>query len=89
MDGEDLSVIFDGKEPGARSHFTLGYHDHVRALDRGYAMISRNDGSDPVLYDLDADPEMRHNVAYSNPDVVRRMWNDYVLEDAGGPPPLY
>ncbi len=33
---------------------------------------------------------MDKNVAGANRDVVRRMWNDYVLKDAGGkPPPMY
>jgi len=33
---------------------------------------------------------MDRNVASSNRDVVERMWNSYVLKDAGGqPPPMY
>jgi arylsulfatase A-like enzyme len=28
MNGQDLSVLFDGKEPETRSHFTLGYNNH-------------------------------------------------------------
>jgi hypothetical protein len=32
---------------------------------------------------------MDEDIAAANPEVVGRMWNDYVLEDAGGPPPLY
>ena len=89
MDGQDLSVLFDGGQPEDRQHFTLGYHDHVRAMDEDYAMISKNDGSNALLYDLNADPEMRQDVAAARPDVVRRMFGDYVLGDAGGPLPDY
>jgi arylsulfatase A-like enzyme len=89
MDGKDLSVIFDGDQPQERNHFTLGYDDHVRAMDRDYAMISRNDRLNPLLYDLNADPRMHTDIAKSNQDILNRMWNNYVLKDAGGPLPDY
>ena len=89
MDGQDLSVLFDDGQPAERSHFTLGYHDHVRAMDQDYAMISRKDGSNALLYDLNVDPGMHTDIAESNQDVLARMWNDYVLKDAGGPLPDY
>jgi arylsulfatase A-like enzyme len=89
MDGKDLSVIFDGDQPQERNHFTLGYDDHVRAMDRDYAMISRNDRLNPLLYDLNADPGMNTDIAKSNQDILNRMWNNYVLKDAGGPLPDY
>jgi arylsulfatase A-like enzyme len=86
MGGQDLSVLLDGGEPEPREHFTAGYHDHVWARDESYIMFARTDGSEAKLFDLREDPEMRNNIAGSNPGVVRRMWNDYVLKDAGGPP---
>jgi arylsulfatase A-like enzyme len=89
MDGQDLSVLFDGREPGPREHFTLGYDEYVWTRDDRYVMVSRSDGSEARLYDLTTDAEMNTDVAGSNPDVVDRMWNDYVLEDAGGPLPRY
>jgi arylsulfatase A-like enzyme len=89
MDGQNLSVIFDGGEPGQREHFTLGYDEYVWTRDDRYVMVSRSDGSEARLYDLTTDAEMNTDVAGSNPDVVDRMWNDYVLEDAGGPLPRY
>ncbi len=89
MDGQDLSVQFGGDEPEERNHFTLGYHDHVWTRDESYALISRNDGTEPLLYDLRTDPNMETNVAGSNPDVVRQMFEGYVLKDAGGPLPSY
>jgi arylsulfatase A-like enzyme len=89
MDGQDLTVLLDGGEPAARQHFTLGYHDYVWTRDDRYVMVSRNDGSEAKLFDLTTDPEMNRDIAASNGDLVDRMWNDYVLADAGGPLPGY
>ena len=86
MQGQDLTVLLDGGDPEPREHFTAGYHDHVWARDARYAMFARSDGSEASLFDLSEDPEMNKNIAGSNGDVVKRMWNDYVLKDAGGPP---
>ena len=89
MDGEDLSVLFDGGRPEERDHFTLGYNDHAWARDERYVMFAKNDGSNALLYDLSTDPDMNTDVAGSNQDVVRRMFDEYVLGDAGGPLPRY
>jgi hypothetical protein len=32
---------------------------------------------------------MNSDIAGSNQGVINRMWNDYVLKDAGGPLPTY
>jgi arylsulfatase A-like enzyme len=87
MDGDDLNVLLEGSEPGPRPHFTLGYNEYVWARDDRYVMFSVNDRSDPRLYDLRNDPDMDKNIAGDNPDIVKRMFNDYILEDAGGPLP--
>ena len=89
MDGQDLSVVLDGREPDSRPHFTLGFHDYVWARDDRYAMTSRNDGENPRLYDLEADPEMDRDIAGERPNIVKRMFEEYVLKDAGGPLPRY
>jgi arylsulfatase A-like enzyme len=89
MDGQDLSVILDGGSPEERSHFTLGYDEYVWARDSQHAMISRNDRSEAKLYDLTTDPKMNEDIAGENPDVVKRMFEDYVLGDAGGSLPKY
>jgi arylsulfatase A-like enzyme len=86
MEGQDLSVLLDGGEPEPREHFTAGYHDHVFTRDESYIMFARTDRSEAKLFDLREDPELRKNIAGSTPGVVKRMWNDYVLKDAGGPP---
>jgi len=90
-DGQDLGAILDGKEPEQeRPYLTLGYDNYSWAEDDDWALSARNDGEEPRLYDLNEDSEMNKNVAGANPDVVRRMWEGYVLKDAGGePPPMY
>jgi arylsulfatase A-like enzyme len=89
MQGQDLSILFDGKEPEPRPHFTLGYSDFTWARDESYAMFARNDGTNARLYDLTTDPGMNRDIAGSSPGVVRRMTQDYLLKDAGGSLPLY
>jgi hypothetical protein len=89
MDGQNLSVLLEGKAPKARTHFTLAYHDHVWARDKRWVFFSRNDGTEAKLFDLANDPGMNRDVAGDHPDVVRRMFDEYVLKDAGGPLPRY
>jgi len=90
MNGQDLSPILDGGEPDEpRPHFTLGYDDYVWARDDRYVMFSRNDRTEAKLFDLESDPDMENDIAGGNPEVVRRMFEDYVLADAGGPLPKY
>jgi arylsulfatase A-like enzyme len=90
MEGQDLSVLLDGGEPEQeRPHFSSSYHDRIWARDDRYVLMARNDGADARLFDLENDPEMRQNVAPSNQDVVKRMYQDYVVADAGGPLPRY
>jgi arylsulfatase A-like enzyme len=89
MDGHDLSVLFRGGEPEERAHFTLGYNDHSWARDERYVMFAKNDGSGARLFDLQEDPGMNEDIATSHQDVLNSMWNEYVLNDAGGPLPRY
>jgi arylsulfatase A-like enzyme len=90
LDGQDLSAVLDGGEPDQqREHFTLGYNDHVWARDDRYVMFSLNDGSEAKLYDVQADPEQRNDIAVDEPNIVKCMFEGYVLRDAGGPLPTY
>jgi len=90
MNGEDLSPILGGGEPATpRPHFSSGYHDYVWSRDDRYAMWSTNTGSNAKLFDLQVDPEQQNDIAGSNPDIVKRMFQEYVLKDAGGPLPRY
>jgi arylsulfatase A-like enzyme len=89
MDGQDLSVLFDGGQPEERAHFTLGYNDHAWARDQDYVMFAKNDGSNALLYDIRTDPNMDTDISGSNQETLNRMWTDYILKDAGGPLPKY
>jgi hypothetical protein len=52
-------------------------------------MISRYDGEYAKLYDLGNDPQMEQDIAAGYPDVLNRMYGEYVLGDAGGSLPDY
>jgi hypothetical protein len=72
-----------------RTHFAWGYHDFVCTRDENYVMFSRYYGTRAGLYDLGEVPEMKNDVAGERPFVVQRMFDDYILKDAGGPLPNY
>ena len=60
------------------------------ARDDRYVMFSTNQGEEPFLYDVQEDPDMHNNLAASQPNTVGRMFEGYVLNDAGGGPlPTY
>jgi arylsulfatase A-like enzyme len=91
MDGQDLTPILDGGSPvEERPHFTLGYDEYSWARDDNYVLACRNDGSESRLYDLREDPNMDNDISAGNRDRVRRMYQEYIVADAGGePPPIY
>jgi arylsulfatase A-like enzyme len=89
MEGQDLSVLLGDGEPEARPHFSIGYNDHVWTRDDRYVMFSTNQGEDAKLYDVQEDPGMYKDLAASQPGIVERMFEGYVLRDAGGPLPTY
>ncbi len=89
MDGQDLTAILNGGEPESRPYFTIGWHKYVYARDDRYVMFSRNTGRRAQLYDLREDPGLRDNVAWKQSKVVDKMFQEYVLKDAGGPLPNY
>ena len=88
MNGEDLSVIFEGGEPTARPHFTSCYDNYVLCGDRDWFLISDSEGRRKRLYDKRRDPRELRDVAAEHPEVVDRLWR--VLEDeAGGTLPQF
>jgi arylsulfatase A-like enzyme len=89
MAGQYLTLLMGDAEPLPRDHFTLGYNQYVSTRDDKYAMISVNDRSEAKLYDIQTDPAMNNDIAADNQDVVDRMFDDYVLKDAGGPLPSF
>jgi arylsulfatase A-like enzyme len=91
MDGQDLTPVLEGGPPREeRPHFTLGYDNYSWARDERYAMFCLNDRTLAKLYDLSQDPNMDNDISAENGDIVRRMYEDYIVADAGGePPPIY
>jgi arylsulfatase A-like enzyme len=89
MEGQDLTVLLDGGEPEPRPYFTASYHDHVWARDDRYVLFTNHAKTDAKLFDVKEDPEMRRNVAGARPEVVRHMFDGYILKDAGGSLPSY
>jgi arylsulfatase A-like enzyme len=87
MDGQYLTLLTEGSDPEPRDHFTLGYNQYVSTRDDRYALISVNDRSEAKLYDIQKDPNMHEDIAADNQDIIDKMFDDYVLKDAGGPLP--
>jgi arylsulfatase A-like enzyme len=89
MEGHDLSVLLNGKEPEPRDHFTSAYKDHVWSRDENYVMFARNDGEKAKLYDVRTDPQQTRDLAEDAPETVEKMFQEYVLGDAGGSLPTH
>jgi len=90
MEGLNLLPTLEGNNPGdKRPHFSFAYDNYVWARDDRYAMFSRNDFEEARLYDIVQDPLMNNDIYRRDPGIARRMFQDYVLKDAGGPLPNY
>jgi arylsulfatase A-like enzyme len=88
MNGEDLSVLFEGGEPTPRPWFTSCYDNYLLCGDRDWFLLSDSEGRRKRLYDKRNDPKETHDVAAEHPEIVDRLWR--VLEDeAGGTLPQF
>jgi hypothetical protein len=88
MEGEDLTVMFDGADPPERDYWTTAYADQVAAGDGRWLLIADNQGKERRLFDTEADPDEEDDVASDNPDVANRLWQN-ILDDAGGTMPVF
>jgi arylsulfatase A-like enzyme len=88
MEGEDLTVMFDGADPPEREYWTTAYADQVAAGDGRWLLIADNQGKERRLFDTEADPAEEDDVASDNPEVVDRLWHN-ILADAGGTMPVF
>jgi len=88
MAGEDLSVLFDGREPPPRPHFTSCYDNYVLAGDRDWFLLSDSEGRRKRLYDKKADPEENVDVAGEHPEIVDSLWT-VLADEAGGTLPQF
>jgi arylsulfatase A-like enzyme len=88
MNGEDLSVLFDGREPTPRPYYTADYQETWIAGDREWVMISNTEGTRRELYYLPDDPDANHDVAADHPDVTDKLWA-VLTDEAGGTLPEF
>jgi arylsulfatase A-like enzyme len=88
MDGEDLTVMFDGADPPERDYWTTAYSANVGAGDGRWLLIADNQGKEKRLFDTESDPDESNDVAADNPAVVDRLWQN-ILNDAGGTMPVF
>jgi arylsulfatase A-like enzyme len=88
MDGEDLTVMFDGADPPEREYWTTAYADQVAAGDGRYLLIADNQGKERRLFDTEEDPDEDNDVAAEHPEVVDRLWRN-IVNDAGGTMPVF
>jgi hypothetical protein len=54
-----------------------------------YVMFATNTGEEAKLYKMRQDSGMHKDLARGRPAMVKRMFDDYMLKDAGGPLPNY
>jgi arylsulfatase A-like enzyme len=88
MDGEDLTVLFEGREPTARPWFTSCYDDHVLAGDADWFLLADSEGMRKRLYDKRRDVRELHDVAAQHPELVERLWR-VLSDEAGGTLPQF
>jgi arylsulfatase A-like enzyme len=70
-----------------REHASCGANDYSWCRDGRYVYITRNDGTDIQLFDMDADPFQSHDLAAQERGTVEAM-HEKLLADAGGPLPV-
>jgi arylsulfatase A-like enzyme len=89
FDGVDLSPIADGAGPTEERDFTYGgYSNHSYVRDDKWSMVTNNERTGAQLYDLEADPGERVDIAAERPEIVARLY-DRMVAAIGGEPPYY
>jgi arylsulfatase A-like enzyme len=88
MEGEDLTVMFEGADPPERDYWTTAYADQVASGDGRWLLIADNQGKERRLFDTESDPGEDKDVATDNPDVADRLWRN-IVNDAGGTMPIF
>jgi arylsulfatase A-like enzyme len=80
-----LELAADRIQP--REHVSCGYNEFSWCRDGRYVYITRNDGTDQQLFDMENDPLQMRNLAADHQTL---MWalHQKLLEDAGGPLPM-
>jgi arylsulfatase A-like enzyme len=89
FDGNDLSPITRGEPAKKRTFAYGGYSSWTFIRDERWKLIVRNDKRELSLYDLEADPGERRNVASAHPKQVDRLWRQVVRKAGGRRPPYF
>ena len=70
-----------------REHVSCGYNDYSWCRDGRHVYITRNDGTDAQIFDMEADPLQKQNLAADELGIVETL-RQKLLADAGGPLPV-
>ena len=85
MEGEDLTVMFEGADPPERDHWTTAYSANVAAGDGRWLLIADNQGKERRLYDTESDPDEEKTWPPTTPTwwtVCGRTWSTTRRDDA-------
>lgn len=66
-----------------RNYITSAFGMYLMYKDDNYWLITNRDGNEARLYTLKGDPELKKNIAYETPDLVKQLYQK-IVEDAGG-----
>jgi arylsulfatase A-like enzyme len=85
MDGQDLTPLLKGESPKEpRDHITQGYYRYICVRDEHRVMFCLSDMTDAHLFDAINDADQRRDLAESEPETVKRMYEEYARRDAAG-----
>jgi arylsulfatase A-like enzyme len=85
MDGQDLTPLLIGQSPERpRDHITQGYYRYICVRDERRVMFCLSDMTGVHLFDAINDADQRRDLAESEPDTVKRMYEEYAQRDAAG-----
>jgi len=88
MNGEDLSVLFDRRQPPDRPYFTAAYADYYLVGDGRFILITETTGREKRLYDTQTDPRELSDIATTDPGTVDRLYAALVNEAGGTLPQI-
>jgi arylsulfatase A-like enzyme len=90
MNGEDLTVLLDGRQPPRRDYYTACYQETWICGDYDWLMISNTEGTRRELYDLNADPRNENDLAGQpgSQEKLDELWA-VLVQEAGGTLPVF
>ena len=89
MEGEDLTVMFEGADPPERDHWTTAYSANVAAGDGRWLLIADNQGKEAPAVRHGGGPRRGEGRGRGQPGRGGAAVEVYVLADAGGTMPVF